>query len=180
VPLIVSNPRLYPQPRTTDSFAGLIDILPTLATVGGVLEPERFGFKGRDLSPILSNPKARVQDVQHFTYEDDAFPVAGADCIRAIVEEGWKYAVYYDPFTGSPVEVEMYDLKRDPLEVKNLAHPKHRTPATEGERVRLHRRLAEVMRTHGTLPDDIAWPEAECVHEATPAGVAAGNGARRA
>ena len=179
VPLIVSNPRLYPQPRSTDSFAGLVDILPTLATVGGVPEPERFGFKGRDLSPILSNPKARVQDVQHFTYEDDAFPVQGADCIRAIVEEGWKYAVYYDPFTGSPAEYEMYDLKRDPLEVKNLAHPKHRTPAADGERARLHRRLAEVMRTCGTTPDDIAWPDADAARRATPAGVAAGTGAER-
>ena len=85
-------------------------MLPTLATIGGVPEPERYGFKGRDLTPILSNPKASVQDVLHFTYEDDVFPVKGADCIRAIVEPDWKYAVYYDPFTGAPTEYEMYDL----------------------------------------------------------------------
>jgi choline-sulfatase len=29
VPLIVSNPHLYPQPQATDSFAGLIDVLPS-------------------------------------------------------------------------------------------------------------------------------------------------------
>jgi hypothetical protein len=31
-----------------------------------------------------------------------------AECIRAIVEPKWKYAVYYDPFSGSPTEYEMY------------------------------------------------------------------------
>ena len=136
-------------------------MLPTLATIGGVPEPERYDFKGRDLSPILANPTAQVQDVLHFTYEDDVFPVSGADCIRAIVEDEWKYAVYYDPFTGAPPEYEMYDLVSDPLELKNLAHPAHSTPASEIARERLHQRLIDVMRANGTLPDEIQWPRFE-------------------
>jgi hypothetical protein len=99
-----------------------------------------------------------VQDVLHFTYEDDVFPVSGADCIRAIVEPGWKYAVYYDPFTGAPTEYEMYDLTRDQLETTNLAHPAHSTSRSEIERVRLHQRLIEVMHANGTTPDEIQWP----------------------
>jgi arylsulfatase A-like enzyme len=161
VPLIVSNPRLYAEPQSTDAFAGLIDVLPTLATIGGVPEPEQYGFKGRDLTPILSNAKASVQDVLHFTYEDDAFPVKGADCIRAIVEPDWKYAVYYDPFSGAPTEYEMYDLRRDPLELRNLAHATHSTRASEIERARLHQRLSDVMRENGTTPDEICWPEVD-------------------
>jgi choline-sulfatase len=159
VPLIVSNPRLYPQPLSTNSLASLIDVVPTLASVAGVPEPQQYGFKGHDLTPILANPKASVQDVLHFTYEDDVFPVKGADCIRAIVEPSWKYAVYYDPFTGAPTEYEMYDLARDPLELANLAHVAHSTPASEVERARLHRRLTDVMKTNGTRPDEIRWPE---------------------
>jgi choline-sulfatase len=158
VPLIVSNPRLYPAPQSSASFASLIDVLPTLATIVGVPEPQQYGFKGHDLTPILSNPKATVQDVLHFTYEDGVFPVKGADCIRAITEEEWKYAVYYDPFTGAPTEYEMYDLKRDPLEMMNLAHAAHATPSSLAERVRLHRRLTEFMRVTGTVPDEIRWP----------------------
>jgi len=137
VPLIVSNPRLYRSPHSTDSFASLVDIVPTLAAIGGSPDAGRYGFKGRDLTPILSNPTATVQDILHFTYEDDVFPVKGADCIRAIVERGWKYAVYYDPFTGAPTEYEMYDLTRDPLELTNLAHAVHRAPASDLERARL-------------------------------------------
>jgi choline-sulfatase len=161
VPLIVSNPQLYPEPRATDSLAGLIDVLPTLAALTGVPEPEQYGFKGRDLSPILADPTATVQDVLHFTYEDDVFPVKPADCIRAIVERDWKYAVYYDPFSGAPTEYEMYDLARDPLEMTNLAHASHSTPESEIERARLHRRLVEVMEANGTTPDEIRWPAVE-------------------
>jgi len=158
IPFIVSNPRLYPRPQSTDAFASLVDVVPTLAALAGTPEPDRYGFKGRDLSPIFANPKASVQNVLHFTYEDDVFPVKGADCIRAIVEPGWKYAVYYDPYTGSPTEYEMYDLTRDPLEVTNLAHASHSTPASEIERARLHQRLTDVMEENGTTPDEISWP----------------------
>ena len=161
VPLIVSNPRLFPEPRSTDALASLIDVLPTLAALADVPEPEQYGFKGRDLSPILEAPTASVQDVLHFTYEDDVFPVKGADCIRAIVERDWKYAVYYDPFTGAPTEYEMYDLAHDPLEMTNLAHASHSTPASQVERARLHQRLTDVMAVHGTTPDEIYWPPVE-------------------
>jgi choline-sulfatase len=158
VPLIVSNPLLYPQPISTDALASLIDVLPTLATLGGVPEPERYGLRGCDLTPVLADPTVQVQDALHFTYEDDVFPVDGADCIRAIVERDWKYAVYYDPFTGAPLEYEMYDLTRDPLEMANLANAKYATPDSEKERARLHRRLTGLMRRTGTTPDEIAWP----------------------
>jgi choline-sulfatase len=171
VPLIVSNPRLYPEPLSTDSFASLIDVLPTLGIIVGA-EPQQYGFKGHDLTPILSDPKATVQDALHFTYEDDAFPVKGADCIRAIVERDWKYAVYYDPFTGSPTEYELYDLARDPLEMTNLAHATHSTPASDVERARLHGRLSEVMRENGTAPDEIRWPAVDDYRPATDVTVA--------
>ena len=93
--------------------------------------------------------------------EDDPFLVKGADCIRAIVEPNWKYAVYYDPYTGAPIEYEMYDLTRDPLEMTNLAHASNSTPASDIERARLHQRLTDVMQMTGTTPDEIRWPAVE-------------------
>jgi choline-sulfatase len=167
VPLIVSNPVLFPEPRFTDALASLIDVMPTLAAIAGTPEPDQYGLKGRNLTPILQDPKASVQDVLHFTYEDDVFPVKGADCIRAIVERDWKYAVYYDPFTGAPIEYEMYDLACDPLEMTNLTHAAHATPASATERARLHQRLTDVMAESGTTPDEIAWPEAEAFQPST-------------
>jgi choline-sulfatase len=159
VPLIVSNPRLYAEPQESSSLASLVDVLPTLATVTDTPEPEQYGFKGNDLTPILEDPSATVQDAVHFTYEDDVFPVKGPSFLRAITEQDWKYAVYYDPFTGEAPEYELYDLKHDPLEMTNLAHVKHADAASEAERARLHARLTTVMVENGTRPDEIRWPE---------------------
>ncbi|NJL55139.1 sulfatase-like hydrolase/transferase [bacterium] len=161
VPLIFSNPKLFPEPQTTAAFASLVDILPTLAAIAGVPNTERFNFRGHDLSPILENPTSEVQDYIHFTYEDDVFPVQGANCIRAIVEKDWKYAVYYDPYKGRPVEYEMYNLQDDPHESTNLAHPTNFRPEYAGARRRLHNRLIEVMQTHGTTPPEVLFPTTE-------------------
>lgn len=162
VPLIFSNPKLYPEPLETDAFASLVDLLPTLRAIVDLPE-DRFHFRGKDLTPILADPETEVQDYVHFTYEDDQFTLRGSvpNCIRAIIEKGWKYAVYYDPFKGAPVEYEMYNLKDDPHESINLAHPKHYQEAYAKDRKRLHNRLIEVMETHGTLPPEIAFPTAD-------------------
>ena len=160
VPLIISNPKLFSEGKTTDSLAALVDVLPTLAALIGManLTP----FQGKDLTPILSDPEVSVQDCVHFTSEDDTWPIGGAPgCIRAIVEKNWKYAVYYDPFSGAELEYEMYDLKNDPFEVINLAHEENWHPRYKDERRRLHQRLTEVMDEHGTRPTEIKWPEAD-------------------
>jgi choline-sulfatase len=162
VPFIVSNPNLFPEPQETDALVSLIDVLPTLANLAGVPDLDRWVFKGRDLTPILENPRAEVQNVLHFTYEDLYFYVSAASHIRAIVEKRWKYAVYYDVHTDEPFEYEMYDLAvpRDQREVVNLGHPDTPvTPDIAGERERLHRKLIHVMETLGTLPHGIVWPE---------------------
>jgi len=162
VPLIFSNPKLFPEPKTSDSFATLIDILPTLTSITGVENPDRFNFRGHDLTPILQNPDSEVQDYIHFTYEDDQFPVRGsANCIRALIEKNWKYAVYYDPFRGAPVEYEMYNLKDDPYESTNLAHPQHYQESYAEDRRRLHNRLLEVMEILGTTPREVLFPTVE-------------------
>jgi arylsulfatase A-like enzyme len=164
IPFIVSNPVLFPKPETTGSFASLIDILPTLATLGGVPDRERWTFKGRDLTPILEDPRASVQDFIHFTYDDLYFYVPSPNHIRCLVEDQWKYAVYYDIYTGRAPEYEMYHRETDPLETRNLAHPDAEVPAAlqgviQAERQRLHHRLTQVMEDLGTTPDTIVWPE---------------------
>lgn len=148
---------LYPRPRESDSLASLVDLLPTLATIGDVpLEP--WTFKGKDLTPILENPRASVQDCVHFTYDDLYFYVAQPNRIRCLVESNWKYAVYYNTQTGQTPQYEMYDLAGDPLETANLAYPGNYSPALETERARLHGKLTRVMEELGTTPEDIIWP----------------------
>jgi hypothetical protein len=58
VPLVFSYPAWFPKPVETDSFATLIDLLPTLASIAGVQGIRSLEFRGTDLHPILKNPKA--------------------------------------------------------------------------------------------------------------------------
>jgi arylsulfatase A-like enzyme len=161
IPFIIAHPHLFEGCQESDALVSLIDLLPTLSNLAGVPDLDRWIFKGRDLSPILSNPKAEVQDYLHFTYEDLYFFVPAASHIRAIVEKRWKYAVYYDIYTNAPFEYEMYDLAVpwDEREVRNLGHPDTPvTPEIARERERLHQKLIHIMETLGTLPHDIVWP----------------------
>jgi arylsulfatase A-like enzyme len=160
IPFIVSGPER--MCGKSDALVSLIDLLPTLANLAGVPDLDRWIFKGRDLSPILSNPNAEVQGYIHFTYEDLYFYAPAANHIRAIVEKRWKYAVYFDVFMDAPFEYEMYDLDvpRDQREVVNLAHPSTQvSEEVATERERLHQKLIHIMETLGTTPLGIIWPE---------------------
>lgn len=166
VPFIISNPKLFGTAQESDALVSLIDIMPTLATIAGVPDPSQWTFKGHDLTPLLAAPNAEVQDYIHFTYDDLYFYVPAPNHIRCIVEKNWKYAVYYDIYDGRRAEYELYDLRHDPLETRNLAFPTvvGALPPVEQEaigfeRQRLHERLTHAMEHLGTMPDAIAWPK---------------------
>ena len=136
IPLVISHPNLAPM--TTDCFASLVDLMPTLATLCGVPHPERFTFTGTDLTPLLTNPNAEVQSAILFTFDDQN---AGVNfnqttvkqpnhirCVRLKDADGeWMYARYFDPSGQEPDQYEMYRLKDgpgtevDPNELDNLA-----------------------------------------------------------
>jgi len=165
VPFVISHTRAKELGlrcgETSNALVSLVDVLPTLATLAGVPNRDRWTFKGRDLTPVLADPSAEVQDVLHFTYDDNYFFVPSAGQIRAIVEKRWKYAVYFDPYTDAPFEYEMYDLAvpRDEREVVNLAHESTQvSPEVAAERERLHQRLIRVMEVLGTTPEGVVWP----------------------
>jgi arylsulfatase A-like enzyme len=152
IPLIVSNPHLFPQSRTSEHPASLLDLMPTIASLCGVEPPA--GLRGTDLTPIIQDPAhGPVQDHVLFTYDD--VRAAGADVreavpaanrIRCIREARFKYARYFHADGAFPEEFELYDLQEDPLELENLAHPEHPRygePAVVAERERLAAKLAD-------------------------------------
>ena len=74
--------------------------------------------------------------------------------IRCIREARFKYARYFHGDGRHPAEHEMYDLRGDPDELENLAHPGHRattTPPSSGERRRLAAKLADIEDRLGGL-----------------------------
>lgn len=159
VPMVFSNPILFPGPLQTDALAGLIDILPTLVTVA-VLQSQagQWELQGRDLTPLFAQPRDRVQDQILFTYDDQLTRPAGAGHIRCLRGERFKYSLYFDPAGQYPDEYEMYDLLVDPYERVNLAHGKT-PPVYRAERRRLHGALHALMKRTGTLPQDLLEPD---------------------
>lgn len=162
VPMIFSNPRAFPKAQTTQALAGLIDLMPTMADIAGVKAAD-WTFQGKSLKRVLENPGAEVQDYVHYTYDDDYVTTPkpqnmGPSHIRCIVEKNWKYAVYFDPHYGQKAQFEMYDLRKDKEEKRNLADRRYATKASEVQRARLHRRLTDVMEKLGTKPDTVVWP----------------------
>ena len=185
VPLVVSNPLLFPSAATTATPASLIDLMPTVATLTGgdpgdhsgtdltpLLARHAVGDAGAppeagvDLTPVLETPPAEsVRDGAFFFYDDHKAGTAFENVIpqpnrvRCVRERRWKYAFYFDPGGAVPTEYELYDLEEDPLEQRNLvdrASGAAGSPRLEDERLRLHEALLAEAGAHEALPDRIA------------------------
>lgn len=123
VPLVFSNPNACPSPQTTDAIASTVDLVPTLASLLGKTS-EFTTFVGADLSPVLADPSQSVQEYVHFTY-DDWSDGSSPSVIRTIRSKDWVYSVYLQSATSAQgytdADWEMYDLRKDPRELNNLA-----------------------------------------------------------
>jgi arylsulfatase A-like enzyme len=170
VPLVFSNPALFAGAVQTEGFASLVDVAPTLLTLGG--GKPNGDLQGRDLAPVLAAaatpdtelaqragvglsrvlehpaPAQSVQDAIHFTYDDHQAATAMQNApgqpnrIRAIRTRNAKYAFYFDPEGRAQTEHELYDLDRDPLEVENLLGVRTGEPRSPAA-AKLHSELAE-------------------------------------
>jgi arylsulfatase A-like enzyme len=152
VPLVFSNPRLFPEPRQSDALVSHVDLLPTLASLIQAPAEARAGWQGLDYSRLLLDADAApVQDHIVFTYDDLRCAqnvvqlVSPPNRIISIREKRYALARYYDGDGVAPDQWEMYDLRTDPEQRVNLAHPEYAaTPEEMAERERLTTKLAEV------------------------------------
>jgi arylsulfatase A-like enzyme len=163
VPFVVSSPELFPEPRSSDAFVSLVDVVPTmLGLAGDAPAPERF--HGRDLGPLLRGERGSVRDAVLFTYDDHQAGTAFQDApgqpnrIRCVRDARWKYAVYLDPRGRVAPEYELYDLESDPAEARNLVDKRTgigRTPEARAELPRLHDALARACAETATLAPEL-------------------------
>jgi choline-sulfatase len=169
VPLVYSNPKMYPRPVQSDALVSHVDLVPTLASLAGTPNSAKANWQGVDYSDIVLNHGRgkEPQDYVAFTYDDfqsgqahGPYPKEPRHLI-CVIEKRWKLAKYHDlevkvgaegkieETPGSkPSQWELYDLKTDPSEEINLAFDGYeRTAAQEREFLRLKKKLAKVEKT---------------------------------
>jgi choline-sulfatase len=155
VPLVYSNPKLFPAPAKTNALVSHVDFLPTLASLAAAPKSARAHWQGVDYAKLVLHPSSNrtAQDYVVFTYDDyqsgqskRPYPKA-PNHIVSIREGRWKLAKYYDKAKLNPKrpQWEMYDLHTDPEETENIAHPGYKRSATQERQLqRLKRKLARV------------------------------------
>lgn len=117
IPLVITGPSIAPG-ITVDQLALNIDLTPTIADLAGLAPPEFVD--GRSLTPILTgNATGWRNEVLLEGFGSESESLEGAElptpAFRALRTESSLYAEYD---TG---ERELYDLKRDPDQLENIA-----------------------------------------------------------
>ena len=116
VPLVICDPRLprSQRGRKVDALTLNLDFAPTLLQMAGV--PTPAGMQGRSLVSLLRGKTPRNWRKEFF-YEHHYDPKIIPPC-EGIRTERWAYLRWLAP---NPESEELYDLRTDPLERKNLA-----------------------------------------------------------
>jgi arylsulfatase A-like enzyme len=150
VPLVFSNPTLFPRRRTTSAMVSHVDLLPTLASLFGAPRSARGQWQGVDYSRVVRNPRSRGrQDYVVFTFDDHPQTLKGFTRIVSIRERRYKLAKYWnEEAPNGPFQWEMYDLANDPLELNNLGH--RSANLTARQRAQFRRLQAKLRRVEHT------------------------------
>ncbi|VGO18528.1 sulfatase family protein [Pontiella sulfatireligans] len=120
IPLIIYDPRTpkAARGRKTPAIAANIDFAPTMLDLAGVPVPAQMD--GKSLVPSIQNPDHRVRTqlglVQNWDVLNRDMPKA-----LAVVSEDWKYIHWCYADENVPVCEQLFDLKRDPNEMNNVA-----------------------------------------------------------
>ncbi|WP_282055868.1 sulfatase-like hydrolase/transferase [Maribacter luteus] len=111
VPLIIYDPRINKHQDINDMVLN-IDVTSTIADVAGVKAPE--SWQGKSLLPIVEQETNKInRDTVLIEHLWDFENIPPSEGVRT---EEWKYFRYVN---DKSIE-ELYNLKKDPQEIKNL------------------------------------------------------------
>ncbi len=121
IPLMFSGPGVA-KGKKVDAPVNLVDVFPTLFELAGV--PQSTQTDGKSLVPALDNDPTTSLDMDYAYFQYSRGPRMGygirTDRFRYIEWHGDNYRSNKKYDTGNIKGREMYDLKNDPLETRNV------------------------------------------------------------
>jgi len=147
VPLLVRYPRLIRPGTIISKMVMNVDLAPSILDICGA-EPLK-NIHGKSWKELLAGRTSGWRKSLYYSYNyEKQFPYTPN--VRGVRTDEWKY-VHYPNGDDKPdlYKAELYNLKNDPLETKNLIDdPKYAPKVTE-----LKAELLRLMAQTGALPD---------------------------
>ncbi|MEO5804860.1 MAG: sulfatase/phosphatase domain-containing protein, partial [Verrucomicrobiota bacterium] len=114
-PLLVRYPKLVKAGMIIEPMVLNIDLAPTLLELGGATIPKEV--QGQSFLPLLKGERTNWRESALFEYFKENNN-SRTPTWQAVRTDRWKYIQYKD----LPGMDELYDLKKDPFEMKNLVN----------------------------------------------------------
>ncbi|MBL8213254.1 MAG: sulfatase [Bryobacterales bacterium] len=137
IPMVARFPKLIKPGRRAGEMVLNIDIAPTMLEMAGAKPHPQV--QGRSLVPLFKgNAKNwRRSFLCEYFYEKQFPRIAAWEAVRT---ERWKYIHYFDLSNAD----ELYDLKADPMEMKNVIGESGAQKELEGLKKELERYRQEI------------------------------------
>jgi arylsulfatase A-like enzyme len=115
VPMMVRYPRLIPAGQQCDAMVANVDMAPSILDLCDIKPPQPM--QGQSWRPLVNGKGAKTPRRDSFVYSLHGPGGAAHPVAKALRTERYKLIVNLNPKDKE----ELYDLKTDPLEMKNLA-----------------------------------------------------------
>ncbi|MGJ8744488.1 sulfatase family protein [Polaribacter sp.] len=117
-PLIIVDPRQKNKSIQTTSLSGNVDITATILDYAGVNIPTIYD--GKSLKEVVENPSKQVRNSLPIV---QVWGPKATHCLT-VMDDQYKYVYWYykDEEKGILPTEELFDIKNDPYEMKNLAN----------------------------------------------------------
>ncbi len=135
VPLMIRWPKHYAAGLKCDALVELLDLAPTLLEAAGIPVPE--AMQGKPLTALLTGKSTAHRDSVFSEFYDFHPRYQQSITASSVRTASAKLTVYHDLASG-----ELYDLRKDPGEFKNLWSESNSRPLKEDMTMTLLQRLA--------------------------------------
>jgi arylsulfatase A-like enzyme len=118
VPLLLVGPEI-PENLVIAKQISQVDITPTLLDMIKSCDQNQSPETGRSLIPLIQNPQTESWKELAYVRACGKVLLDKQNWLTGLRTPKWKYACAY---TDPREKEQLYDLERDPLELKNVAH----------------------------------------------------------